>query len=178
MTEGLDQSVRVIGADDADLQVGQQVGEYVVEAKIGEGGFGTVFRAAHPLIGKRVAIKVLNRQFSAQADMVSRFVAEARAVNQISHRNIIDIFSFGQLEDGRHYYIMEYLTGQPLDTYLEGCGRMSLPVAIPILRSVAAALDAAHTKGIAHRDLKPENVYLVQQRRRYAISETIGLWYR
>src|SRR5690349_2263650 len=85
-----DRSVPHIGADDADLQPGEAVGEYVIADKIGEGGFGTVFRAEHPLIGKQVAIKVLNRQYSADPQMVSRFVAEARAVNQIRHRYIID----------------------------------------------------------------------------------------
>ncbi len=155
-----DPEVTAIGADDADLEAGQQVGEYVVEKKIGEGGFGTVFKANHPLIGKQVAVKVLSRQYSAQADMVSRFVSEARAVNQIRHRNIIDIFSFGQLEDGRAYYIMEFLDGLPLDEYLEQRGRLTMGEAIPILRAVARALDAAHAKGIAHRDLKPENIFL------------------
>src|SRR5688572_1132212 len=139
-----------------DLEAGAKVGEYVVEEKIGEGGFGTVFRAAHPLIGKQVAIKVLSRRFSADPEMVSRFVAEARAVNQIRHRNIIDIFAFGQLEDGRHYYVMELLDGATLDAHLEQVGRMGLEEAVPILRSLAKALDAAHAKGIAHRDLKPE----------------------
>ncbi|HUH05193.1 MAG TPA: serine/threonine-protein kinase, partial [Kofleriaceae bacterium] len=153
--------VEPLGADDADLQAGQTVGEYVVDKKIGEGGFGTVFKATHPLIGKLVAVKVLNRQFSAQAEMVSRFISEARAVNQIRHRNIIDIFAFGQLDDGRHYYIMELLDGVPLDEHLDQRGRLTLPEAIPILRSVAKALDAAHGKGIAHRDLKPENVFLI-----------------
>src|SRR5215475_3576442 len=92
--------------------------------------------------------------------MVSRFVAEARAVNQIRHRNIIDIFSFGQLADGRHYYVMEYLDGEPLDGYLRAHGRMELDEALPILSAIARALDAAHAKGIAHRDLKPENIFL------------------
>src|SRR3972149_8384883 len=109
--------------DDVDLQPGQRVGEYFVEDKLGGGGFGTVFRAAHPVIGKLVAIKVLARQFSAQREMVSRFISEARAVNQIRHRNIIDIFSFGQLEDGRHYYLLEFLDGMPLDEYLDQPGR-------------------------------------------------------
>jgi serine/threonine-protein kinase len=155
--------VAVLGADDKDLAPGDQVGEYVVDGKIGAGGFGTVFKATHPVIGKQVAIKVLSRQFSAQAEMVSRFVAEARAVNQIRHRHIIDIFSFGQLDDGRHYYIMELLEGLPLDEYLDQREVLPLGEAIPILRSVARALDAAHAKGIAHRDLKPENVFLVQE---------------
>ena len=145
---------------DADLEPGQVIGEYHVEAKIGQGGFGAVFKAVHPLIGKVVAIKVLARKFSVDPEMVSRFIAEARAVNQIRNRHIIDIFSFGQLEDGRAYYVMEYLEGEPLDAAIDR-GPMPLAEALPILRAIARALDAAHAKGIAHRDLKPENVYLV-----------------
>jgi len=148
------------GAIDQDLEPGEIVGEYRIEAKIGQGGFGSVFKAAHPLIGKLVAIKVLSQRFSVDPEMVSRFVAEARAVNQIRHHNIIDIFSFGALEDGRHYYVMEYLEGETLDHRIRTQGRLALRDALPILRSIARALDAAHVKGIAHRDLKAENVFL------------------
>jgi hypothetical protein len=143
-----------------DLEPGARVGEFVVEGKLGEGGFGVVFKATHPLIGKQVAIKVLNRQYSSNPAMVSRFVAEARAVNQIRHRNIIDIFSFGQLGDGRQYYVMELCEGQPLDRLLAERGRLPLAEALLILRAVARALDAAHAQGIAHRDLKPENIFV------------------
>ena len=144
----------------ADLAPGTVVGEYEVEGKIGEGGFGSVFRAVHPLIGKAAAIKVLNQEFSVNPEMVQRFISEARAVNQIRHRNIIDIFSFGRLEDGRCYYVMELLGGQTLDDHLAEAGRVEIPVALGILRSLGRALDAAHAQGIAHRDLKPENVFL------------------
>jgi serine/threonine-protein kinase len=146
---------------DTDLAVGDRVGEYRIEGKLGEGGFGAVFRAVHPVIGKHAAVKVLSRQFSANPQMVSRFIAEARAVNQIRHRNIIDIFAFGQLADGRQYYVMELLDGTPFDRYLASNKRLTLAQAHPILRGITRALDAAHAKGILHRDLKPENVYLV-----------------
>ncbi|HEY8079778.1 MAG TPA: protein kinase, partial [Labilithrix sp.] len=103
---------------DRDLAIGDQVGEYRIEGKLGEGGFGAVYRAVHPVIGKSAAIKILGRQFSANPQMVSRFIAEANAVNQIRHRNIIDIFAFGQTKDGRQYYVMELLDGMPFDKYL------------------------------------------------------------
>ena len=147
-------------ATEVDLIAGQMVGEYQIEAKIGAGGFGTVYRAEQPLIGKQVAVKVLNRSYSSNPQMVSRFVAEARAVNQIRHRNIIDIFSFGVLPDKRQYFVMEYLDGMPFDEYIKSRGRLPIEEAIPILRQIAKALDAAHAAGIAHRDLKPENVFL------------------
>jgi serine/threonine-protein kinase len=150
-----------VAAGDEELAVGQVVGEYRVEGKLGEGGFGAVYRAVHPLIGKAAAIKVLHRQYSSNPQMVSRFIAEARAVNQIRNRNIIDIFSFGALEDGRQYYVMELLDGMTLDAYIKKKGRLTPEEALPILRGVARALDAAHASGIAHRDLKPENIFLL-----------------
>jgi serine/threonine protein kinase len=136
------------------------VGEYRVESKVGRGGFGDVFKAIHPLIGKQVAIKVLARRFSVDPEILARFTDEARAVNQIRHRNIIDIFSFGQLPDGRAFYVMEFLQGETLAARLDRDGRMPVGVAVPILRAIGRALDAAHARGIAHRDLKPENVFL------------------
>ena len=147
---------------DVDLAEGQRVGEYEVVRKLGQGAFGTVFHAVHPLIGKAVAIKVLARRFSADPEMVSRFVSEARAVNQIRHRHIIDIFSFGQLpaDDGRHYYVMEYLDGETLDALLDREKRLPVGDALVILRAIGKALDAAHAKGIAHRDLKAENIFI------------------
>jgi eukaryotic-like serine/threonine-protein kinase len=143
-----------------DLEPGLVVGEYRIESQLGRGAFGTVYKASHPLIGKLVAIKVLARKYSVDPEMIERFVAEARAVNQIRHRNIIDIFSFGTLDDGRAYYVMELLEGEPLDHLLAREGHLALEIAVPILRGIGRALDAAHAKGIAHRDLKPDNVFL------------------
>lgn len=136
------------------------VGGYRIEFVIGDGGFGTVYRATHSVIGKSAAIKVLKREFSSNQEIVSRFVAEARSVNQIRHKNIIDIFSFGVLEDGRHYYVMELLEGVTLDRWISSRGRLPPHEVWPILKQLSRALGAAHAVGITHRDLKPENVFL------------------
>jgi serine/threonine-protein kinase len=146
----------------AELQPGSPVGEYVVERKIGEGGMGMIFAASHPIIGKRVAIKVLNPAMAANPEVVQRFIQEAKSVNQIRNRNIVDIFSFGTLPDGRSYFAMEFLEGESLAQRL---ARAPMPwhEAVGIWLQVASAVEAAHRQGIVHRDLKPDNIFLVPQ---------------
>jgi serine/threonine-protein kinase len=140
---------------------GWMAGEYRLGRKLGEGGFGAVYEAVHPLLKRRAAVKVLHRIAGSDSDAVLRFVAEARAVNQIRNRHIIDIFSFGKLPDGRHFYVMDLLEGEPLDRYLKREGRVSVADTVQLLRPIAEALDAAHAAGVVHRDLKPQNIYLV-----------------
>ncbi|WP_437574117.1 protein kinase domain-containing protein [Sorangium sp. So ce887] len=141
------------------------VGEYRIERKLGAGTFGEVYAGEHPIIGKQVAIKVLNGYFAAQPQAVARFVAEARAVNRIRQRNIIDIFSFGVLQElQRHYFVMELLDGLTLGELCRRRRRLPFPTIVPILRGIADALDAVHEAGITHRDLKPDNVFLAAER--------------
>ena len=143
------------------LTTGTLVGEYQIQDRIGEGGMGTVYSAIHPIIGKKVAIKVLAGRLAKNKNAIRRFVLEARTVNDIRHPGLVDIFSFGQLTDGRHYYVMEFLEGRDLGDVLRE--RISLPMteAIPIFIEVGHALVAVHQKGIVHRDLKPENILLL-----------------
>jgi eukaryotic-like serine/threonine-protein kinase len=146
-------------APDDELHPGDCVGEYVVERKIGVGGMGVVYGARHPVIGKRAAIKILNTKLSADEESLSRFVLEAQAVNKIGHANIVDIFSFGTLDDGRSYFAMEWLQGETLGQRLRH-GPLSSREAIVILSALCRALEAAHAAGVIHRDLKPDNVFL------------------
>jgi eukaryotic-like serine/threonine-protein kinase len=150
--------------EEAALEPGQMVDEYRVDRKLGSGTFGAVYAGEQPLIGKRVAIKVLHRKFDSDAGVVSRFVSEARAVNRIGHRNIIDIFSFGTLKGNRPYFVMELLEGMTLGELLNREKRIGLREAIPIVRGIADGLDAAHDAGITHRDLKPDNIFLAAEK--------------
>src|SRR5689334_17579810 len=97
---------------------GQMAGEYRLGRKLGEGGFGAVYAATHPLLKRRAAVKVLHRASGADSDAVLRFVSEARAANQIKSRHMVDIFSFGKLPDGRHFYVMDLLEGESLDRHI------------------------------------------------------------
>jgi serine/threonine protein kinase len=145
----------------ADPLIGQRLGEYEVLEAVGEGGMGVVYRGVQPIIKKRVAIKVLKPNMAGDATQVRRLADEAVAVNSIRHRNIIDIFSFGQLADGRPYIVMEFLEGQPLDGYLHAAnGKIALAEALSLLIAMCAPLSAAHRAGVIHRDLKPSNIFL------------------
>jgi serine/threonine protein kinase len=143
------------------ISQGLEIGDYAVEAKIGAGGMGVVYRASHKKTGKRAAIKVLSGVAASDANAVRRFVLEIRALNEIHHPNLVNIYSFGQLTDGRYYYVMEYLEGCSLGALIRGRGRLTAAEALPVFLDVCQALEATHAKGIVHRDLKPDNVFLV-----------------
>jgi serine/threonine-protein kinase len=148
-------------SQEAGLTPGTLIGEYQVEREIGRGGMGVVYAARHPVIGKHVAIKVLDLFFSRDAALVKRFTDEARSVNKIGHPNIIDVFSFGQLADGRQYFVMEFLEGETLASWLT----KGIPPASEMCRlllQTCEALEAAHREGIIHRDLKPENLWIAR----------------
>jgi serine/threonine-protein kinase len=150
-------------AEDAELQAGTEVAGYVIDAKIGQGGMGKVYGAHHPRIGKRVAIKVLERSYCNDAQAVARFEQEARLVNEIRHPNIVDVFQFGELPDKRSFFVMEWLAG---DTLSARIAESPLPTreAIEILDAICDALEAAHEHGVIHRDLKSDNVFLATSR--------------
>jgi len=145
------------------LSAGTKVGEYEVLTRIGEGGMGTVYSAVHPIIGKKVAIKVLKAELSRDPQVMERFLAEARAVNRIGHPNIVDVFSFGAFPDGSQYFVMEHLQGRSLSSFLDEVRPLPYGEAGTILGQVLEALEAAHGHGIVHRDLKPDNIFLVDR---------------
>jgi eukaryotic-like serine/threonine-protein kinase len=149
---------------DAALRPGAIVGEYQITHLLGEGGMGVVYAGTHPEIGKRVAIKVLAPHAAQYPDLIRRFKEEARAVNKIRHPNIIDIFAFNQLPDGRHYFVMEYLDGESLTARLER-GSMEFAEMRRLLGQICGALEAAHEAGVVHRDLKPDNIWVATQHR-------------
>ncbi len=141
------------------LPPGTQIGDYKVIDAIAVGGFGTVYRVEHTILGRQAALKILHRELGSRSDAARRFEREAKAVNIIQHPNVVDVFDFGYLPDGQPYFVMELLTGEDLQTRIEARGRLTIDETIATLEPLCSALDAAHAHGIVHRDIKASNVF-------------------
>ena len=143
------------------IEIGSTVGNYRVMRKLGSGSMGSVYLAEHPMIGKRVALKVIHSDLADNEEMVSRFFNEARAVTLIGHENIIEVIDFGQTPDGENFIVMELLEGRSLGDRLKAEPILPLGDTLHIAAQIADGLFASHQRGIVHRDLKPDNVYLI-----------------
>ncbi len=141
------------------LPPGTLVGEYQISGVLGQGGMGVVYAGIHPVIGKEVAIKLLRPRAALTPGVVDRFVQEARAVNQIRHPNIIDVFAYGTHAE-QPYIVMERLHGETLGRRLQR-GPLSLVELAALVAPITLALEATHAVDIVHRDLKPDNIFLV-----------------
>src|SRR6476620_3522848 len=135
-----------------DALLGQTLaGKYRIDARLSEGGMGTVYRGTHVLMDKTVAVKVLRPSLAADEKIVARFSREARAASRISHPNALSVTDFGEDENGIVFLVMEYLNGKTLKEIIREEGPMPLARVVDITRQVGDALNAAHEKGVVHR---------------------------
>src|ERR1043165_6285796 len=147
---------------DPDSLVGATLaGKYRIDARLNEGGMGTVYRGTHVLMDKTVAIKVLRPSLAADEKIVARFSREARAASRISHPNALSVTDFGEDESGHVFLVMEFLSGKTLKQVIRDEGPLPLARVVDITRQVGDALNAAHEQGVVHRDLKSDNIMLV-----------------
>jgi serine/threonine protein kinase len=134
-------------------------GRYRLEARIGEGGMGIVYRARHVLIERVIALKLIRPDLRGETHLRAWMLREARAANRVDHAHIIDIHDIGETDEGELYLVMEYLVGTALSSELAR-GPMPLARGIDILEQMCAALARAHDLGVIHRDLKSDNILL------------------
>ena len=135
-------------------------GRFRIEREIGTGGMGTVYLATHLDLERPVAVKIIRPEFAADADVSERFLREARTMAKLRHPNAAMIFDAGNLPDGRHFIVMEFVEGETLSQSLAREGRFSFSNAIDIATQICDVLEEAHRLGIIHRDLKPSNILL------------------
>ncbi len=138
----------------------RSLGHFQILAQLGKGGMGEVYLAEDQRLHRKVALKLLPREFASQPDRLSRFKQEARAASALNHPNIVTIYEIDQTDD-THFIATEYVEGQTLRALLKQ-GPLALNAALGVTAQAASALDAAHAAGIIHRDIKPEN--LMQRR--------------
>jgi serine/threonine-protein kinase len=138
-------------------------GRYRVDAVLGTGGMGRVYRGEHTGIGRPVAIKVLHASLGRNREAAARFQREALASGRLDHPNIVGVSDFGVLDDGCLYLVMEALEGEPVGKRLEREKRIPWPEALEIVRGVLAGLRHAHDRGVVHRDIKPDNIFLARK---------------
>jgi len=147
----------------ADPLIGRTVaGKFAIEAKLGQGAMGAVYRARQLALEKVVAIKVLHRDRATDVSYAERFRREAKAASRLDHPNSIRVFDFGQEPDGLLYLAMEYVEGRDLRALLSEMGPFAPAAVTDVLTQVLAALAVAHDLGVLHRDLKPENIMIVR----------------
>jgi eukaryotic-like serine/threonine-protein kinase len=147
-----------------DARIGQVIGgKLLVEARIGSGALGVVYRAKHLHLEQPLAVKILHDRFQSDAAFRKRFHAEARSAHALDHPNVVRVVDFGEEPDGHLWLAMELLEGDELEALLETHGHLPVPRAVEIVLQVCAGLAHAHARGIVHGDVKPSNVVLVRR---------------
>lgn len=145
----------------AEPKENDKIGNYKIVRRLGEGGMGTVFEVEHSVLGRRYALKVLRAKVvEREATAAQRFLREARSAARVRHPNIVDVFDFGHLGDGRPYFVMELLEGESLQDRIER-GPVQPHEVVMIARQLASALGAVHERGVVHADVTPSNVLVV-----------------
>src|SRR5947209_16939695 len=137
-------------------------GRYRLEARIGQGGMSTVYRALDETLQRRVAVKLMNREVVSDSAQLERFRREARAVAQLNHPHVVGLIDAGE-DEGRPYIVFEYVEGETLNEHIRRVGRLPIPEAVAYAIEIARALGAAHAQHIVHRDVKPQNVLIDEE---------------
>ena len=148
----------VLEADPSSLVDTVLDGQYQMEALLGKGGMGAVYRGRHILLGDRVAIKVLPPEVRTNAEWLRRFRREGQAARRFRHPNAVTVYDLRTAADGTIYMVMEYVEGHTLDAEIKKRGRFIPREAVEIMTPIMSVLDTAHATGVVHRDLKPENI--------------------
>lgn len=146
------------------------IDRYEILDELGQGAMATVYKAYDPRINRELAIKVLRPEHTVNAEFLSRFLRETRAVGKLNHPNIIKIYDVGEYED-QPYIAMELLTGQFLDHFMDSGQRFSMEDVIDIAKQLSSALDCAHSNGVIHRDIKPANIAWSEKNKRIILTD-------
>jgi hypothetical protein len=151
----------------------KQLGQYRLIARLGAGGMGEVFLAEHRMLKRPCAIKLIHANQAGDPQVLARFEREVRLTAQLSHWNTVEIFDYGQTEDGTFFYVMEYLPGLSLEDLLERHGPLPAERVVHLMRQTCQGLREAHAIGLIHRDIKPGNIFAAQRGGLYDVAKLL-----
>ncbi len=158
---------------------GRILGKYQLLGLIDRGGMAEVYKSYHPELERDLAVKILYPHFTDVPGFVERFRREAKAAAALRHPNIIQIFDFAHTEDGLYYMVLEYIDGQPLESFLNAQAPLTLSQTLTLFRQIASATQYAHDHGLIHRDIKPANILLDKKGQAYltdfGIAQIMGM---
>ena len=151
----------------------EKLGPYILKRKLGSGGMGDVYLAEHQLMKRQCAIKLIHPEQAHDAEMRSSFEREAKATAHLTHWNTVEVYDYGTTEDGRFYYVMEYLSGVNLADFVQQFGVMQPARVVYILKQICEALYEADCVGLVHRDIKPSNIFLTERGRSFDVAKLL-----
>ncbi|MBN8723903.1 MAG: SUMF1/EgtB/PvdO family nonheme iron enzyme [Acidobacteria bacterium] len=141
--------------------IGRTLGEFIIHEKLGEGGYGTVYRAEQPILGREAVIKVIRNKHNSDQKLIERFKKEAKLASKLEHPYTASVYAFGAETDGLLWIAMELVNGTPLSNLLKVQGPVSLERFVPLLEKICEVVHTAHENSIVHRDIKPSNVMVI-----------------
>ena len=160
--------------------IGKEIGKYRITERLGQGGMAEVYQGVHTHLDKKVAVKVLHSHLLIGGDFVARFKREAKAVANLQHPNIVQVYDF-DIQDDLIFMVMQYIEGATLHARLVEAGKQKerLPIKLiaSIINDIASALDYAHSKGMLHRDIKPSNILIDNDDKAYLADFGIAKLY-
>jgi hypothetical protein len=164
----------VLEHDTQTSQLGKVLdGKYRLDSFLSQGGMGGVYKATHVMLGKTVAVKLINPELVTSPEVVRRFQREARAATALNHPNIVAVFDLGQTAEGTLYIAMEFVDGPSLKAAISAGGPMAPARALTLMRQIGSALSMAHRNKIIHRDLKPQNIMLARSDDGHEIAKLV-----
>lgn len=161
LKENKTSSTKLSSSHNLDNLIGQALADFLIEEKIGEGGFGVVYKAKQVTLDRDVVIKVLHTKHQSNQQIIKRFKQEAYLASRLEHPYAAHIYAFGVEDNGLMWIAMEMVNGTPLNKYLESNGPIVLDRFVPLFDKISEVIHTAHEKNIIHRDIKPANVMLI-----------------
>jgi eukaryotic-like serine/threonine-protein kinase len=165
--------IYVLGSLRKEAFEARRMNQYTIGSMIGEGGMGQVYSARHQMLKRECALKVIRPGSDRDPTAIARLEREVTAMARLTHPSIVQVYDFGESDDGLFYFVMERLHGMSLAELLEQSGKLPQARVIHLLKQIVSGLEEAHSQGLIHRDLKPANIFVCRTARQCDVAKIL-----